>query len=360
MKTLAVFLLGSLPAIAGVSYCQPIVIRHSMVPNSDQANYVLTVNDTDSHLATVANGGYVQNSNGNDIIFTSDSLGQDLLSWDPLEVYNPVTGQIVTEVQVGTVSHVTDTTIYRCAGSVAISSFSGGVTGSSWPAMYSGVWHLNETSGQQKDSTGNGNNSSTVAIAQQGSATGQIGGADGATGGNDYVQIPGASFSFPVGYTISGWVKSGGWGSGYRAVGRIDAAFNTAGLYVVNGHAVFYYSGNAVTGATTLQSGTWYYLALAANGPGLPATLYVNGAPDGTATPANSALGAISVIHLCGDGFSQPVDGTCDELRFADTAFSPDRIATDYNNQFSPATFYIPGAWTSMVTRTGGSQVFIF
>src|ERR1700684_680221 len=126
MKRIACLLAISTPAWAGYSYCQPLVVQHAKVANSDQSSYVLTVNDTDPGLASVSSGGYVRNSNGFDIAFASDNQGQHLLTWDPLEFYNPATGQIVAHVQLGPLSHTADTTIYRCAGNAGTSVFQGG------------------------------------------------------------------------------------------------------------------------------------------------------------------------------------------------------------------------------------------
>lgn len=359
MKLLALAIIGSLPALGGYSYCQSLTIMHNQVQNTDQTNYVLTVKDTDPKLATVANGGYVRNASGYDIVFAADPYGRNLLTWDPLEVFNPATGQIITHVQVGTVSHTADTTIYRCAGNASITTFQGGATGAAWPSTYKGVWHLSETSGPQKDSTSNGNNSSNIVLTAQGTAAGKIGGADGATGLHDEVQIPAGTLSLPGGYTISGWVNSNSWGTD-RALARVYASGSDAALYVHNSKAVLYYSayGDNVTGASTLANSTWYYLAIVSNGKGKAGAVYVNGALDGTATLSNQALGTISSVTLCGDTYSQPLNGTCDEVRLTDTPLSADRIATDYRNQSSPSSFYLPGVWTAV--PVGGSQVFTF
>src|SRR5258706_6168139 len=62
-----------LPEGNGYMYSRSITIDHSKVPNSDQSNFPILISGTYSYLATVANGGNVQNSNGYDLIFTSDS-----------------------------------------------------------------------------------------------------------------------------------------------------------------------------------------------------------------------------------------------------------------------------------------------
>src|SRR5689334_23170379 len=51
-----------------------VVIDHTKVPNTDQTNFPLLFSGTYTYLATTGNGGGVTNSNGYDIIFTSDAV----------------------------------------------------------------------------------------------------------------------------------------------------------------------------------------------------------------------------------------------------------------------------------------------
>jgi hypothetical protein len=67
--------------VNGYSYQRAIVINHSLVP-ADETNFPVLVSGTFPDLATVANGGNVQNAQGNDIIFTSDAAGQNMLPFE--------------------------------------------------------------------------------------------------------------------------------------------------------------------------------------------------------------------------------------------------------------------------------------
>jgi hypothetical protein len=354
MKALVLFLLGSLPALATAEYCQPIVIQHSKVPNTDQTNYVLTVNDTDPHLATVANGGYVQNSNGNDITFTSDSQGLNLLSWDPFEVYNPVTGQIVTQVQVGTVSHTVDTTIYRCAG-IPSAGFQGGTMGVVWPSAYLGVYHLgNGTVLSAADSTSHANNGTIFGAL---ATVGEIGGAAGIVGASDHIALPN-SIAFP--FTIEAWVNISS-ASGFNVITHLPGSYNDTFVYLGSGgYLQVYYGGGCASDSNVFVSASWQHVAATFVGPGSPCVLYVNGSQVAAGTMLNQSPGAITPAILGSAGSSGPV-GSLDEVRIYNGAISASRIAADYNNQSNPMTFYIPGTWTAMqITRTGGSQSFVF
>src|SRR5258708_19902189 len=75
-------------AQATYNYRRPVVIDHNKVPRTDQANFPVLISGTYSYLATVANGGKVQNTNGWDIVFTSDAagtnnLGHQLINYHP-------------------------------------------------------------------------------------------------------------------------------------------------------------------------------------------------------------------------------------------------------------------------------------
>ena len=82
-----------LPEGNGYTYSRSITVDHTKVPNTDQTNFPVLISGTYSYLATVANGGRVQNSNGYDIIFTSDSGCATKLSHE-VETYSASTGAV--------------------------------------------------------------------------------------------------------------------------------------------------------------------------------------------------------------------------------------------------------------------------
>jgi hypothetical protein len=96
-------------------------------------------------LATVANGGKVQNANGYDIVFTSDAAGQTPLDFE-IDSYNGSNGTAAFWVRIPVLSHTADTTIYMWYGNSNISS-SQENKARVWDSNYVGVWHLSEGSG---------------------------------------------------------------------------------------------------------------------------------------------------------------------------------------------------------------------
>jgi hypothetical protein len=98
-------------ASSGYSYQRSIVIDHTKVPNTDQADFPFLFNTIDLTLASTANGGHVTSSSGYDIIFSTDPDGLTQLDHE-LEQYNPATGQVVAWVRIPTLSHTADTVLY--------------------------------------------------------------------------------------------------------------------------------------------------------------------------------------------------------------------------------------------------------
>lgn len=95
----------------GYAYRRTITIDHAKVVNSAQTNFPLLVSGTYSYLATPANGGNVQNANGYDVIFTSDSGCTTKLDHE-VETYNATTGAVNYWVRLPSLSNTTDTTLY--------------------------------------------------------------------------------------------------------------------------------------------------------------------------------------------------------------------------------------------------------
>ena len=227
----------------GYSFGRAITINHNLVPNTDQTNFPFLFNTTDPLLATTANGGHVSNSNGYDIIFTSDAAGQNPLNYE-MEEYNPQTGQVIAWVQIPTVSHTQDTTIYLFYGNPNISMSQQNPTGV-WDANYLGVWHVanNGTQLSLTDSTSNQNNATNNGAT---ATTGQIDGGM-ATDGTTYATVgtlPNLENTLSGTATYSVWVNPSintpyggifgenwpGWSIGVYGGGGVEVELSAQGV----------------------------------------------------------------------------------------------------------------------------------
>ncbi len=337
---------------SGYTYARAITIDHTKVPNTDQTNFPFLFSTTDPLLATTANGGHVANSNGYDIIFTSDPAGQNPLPYE-MEQYNPATGQVVAWVQIPDLSHTSDTVIYLFYGNANITTSQQNPT-AVWDSNYKGVWHLGSSSVLSlNDSTANANNATdNGALVASGPFAGGM-----LTNGSTYATIgtPSSLADLAQGpATFSVWVNSAA-GSGGRLMGKDDANNDEGWALSLNGNHnvdfVVVYSGGDFrlpsTGAT--GNNTWSYVTVTLNGNANQsgsATIYINGVPNTTgsggsgSTVDDSAQTAYLDNSTYGDQASAPFNGTTAEFRISNTIRSADWIATEFANQSSPATFY--------------------
>src|SRR2546428_11772733 len=124
----------------GYTYRRTITIDHTKVPNTDLSNFPVLISGTYSYLATTSNGGNVQNANGYDVIFTSDTGCANKLDHE-VESYK-TNGEVRYWVKVPTVSHTApDTTIYMCYGNTSISSSQENKNGV-WESYFLNVLHF--------------------------------------------------------------------------------------------------------------------------------------------------------------------------------------------------------------------------
>ena len=360
------------PAPSGYAYRRAITIDHTKVPNTDQTDFPVLVSGTYSYLATTANGGNVQNANGYDVIFTSDTGCTTKLNHE-VETYTATTGAVNYWVKVPLLSHTSDTTIYLCYGNSSITTDQSTKT-AVWDANYKGVWHLsNGTTLNASDSTTNGNNGTiTGAVA----TAGRTDGCASLNGTSDHVQVKaGKVDSSTTTGTVNAWVKvsaldENGVVLGYGGAAATDAAL--WGVYIREVSGSYYFAMSArktnggaystVRGNTVLTSGAWYYVTYSTNGSAWK--IRVNGATAETltnvlgtntgdwigdvtpTTPDKSEIGGV----YAGGAYSSVNfwHGTLDEVRLSNVERSDDWVSTEYNNQSSPSTFYTISSATSL------------
>lgn len=339
----------------------------NIIPITINSSYVSTVNHTNltnfpflfsgtySYLATTANGGYVQNANGYDIVFTSDSAGKKLLPFER-ESYSPSNGKVTFWINIPTVNGTSNTTIYLSYGNAGITTDQSNKTGT-WNSNYSAVWHLDETSGYQYDSTSNANTLGGAYAAEGETTKAVFGGADQFVNSSQSTyngSVPANFISSSL--TNSAWVNMTTFNTGS---GNIDTLLAADSLSSPGASYVLYINSSqqpcfdwintsgtniSACGSTALSANTWYYFV----GTYTPSTIsiYVNGSLAGTATPTGSMYQANQTYGIGCNGNSSTgcSQDYIDETRVINTALSPDWIITEYNNQKNPSTFYTVGS----------------
>jgi hypothetical protein len=342
---------GSCTTNSGYAHYRVITVPAQTSLSGDLSSYPLLISGTYSYLATVANGGLVQNASGFDVAFYADSTCTSKLPWE-VETWT-ASGLVNYWVQVPTISKTGSVTFVMAYDNAAITTDQSNKTGT-WPSSFQAVYHVPDgTTLNVNDSTShanNGANSGSIAT------TGQVDGA-AAFNGSAHITLNSNGNLVAQGITWSteAWVKSTSLANSYNCVlcETEDTTHVWAMMVKSSGKLALYTTnafGNSIhydgTGSHTLSIGTWYLVAFTySNSAGLVG--YVNGASDGTASAFNNLPAQVAQVVAAGyhPGITgRTWNGTIDEVRVSNGALSADWILTDYNSQSSPAAFYSVGA----------------
>lgn len=339
------------------SFYRSITIDHTKCGATDSTNWTLLISGTYSYLATVANGGLVQNGSGFDIAFFSDSGLTSALSWE-MPGYVAASGLVEIWVKISTLSHTVDTVIYMAYGNASISTFQGGAVGTAWDSS-SRIYHFTDgstLSGADSSSQAPLNTSSALTNHAATAVAGQIDGGVGTDSGK-YMHDDAARGGSPTGYpgpplTFSMWVKSSSGSNAPFATFGADTGSNQCAIYLFatsSGHGLFFQGGTTTVQTTSVvNDGNWHYLVGVADNAGSANNthIYFDGALEttGTVTWSISILSATDQLTVgrLGGG-AQPLTGSIDEIHIISTNRGADWILAEYNNQKTPATFYAIG-----------------
>jgi len=257
--------------------------------------------------------------------------------------YSPSTGLVKAWVKVPSVSTSSNTCIELHFGDNAItSSYASEIA---WGSEYKAVYHFDD----YNDATSNGNDGTNSGSTL---STGKLGGAIDLDGVNDYVTVPHDASLDISGekITISTWINVPDQ--------SVDAAIVVRGSTV---NAEYYMLGfdnyatdlistrvGTSTGAHrddegSITNNTWQYLTFVYDGDlsSKQKKTYLNGVLIADQNASGSInTGAYDMLIGKRLVSSRFLDGKIDELRLSSIAHTADWIATEYNNQNSPSTFY--------------------
>ncbi len=339
-------------------YRKQITIDHTKVSGgSNLSNFPVLISLIDANFKTTGNGGYVQNANGYDIVFT-DGTGTTKLDHE-IEKYVATTGEIEMWVRIPTLSASADTSISIYFDNSSISTSQENKTGV-WDSHYKAVHHLKETSGTQYDSTSNANNFTDIVVTAEGTATGKIDGADQFNGATDYTYTPNMSNTLPSGpMTLDIWGNISSFNAGGEVFNwrtHSVAPWKSYSLATDGSHhAMFLWTNNSSTiytaiGTTVLSTGTWYHLTGVYTGSAIK--IYVNGVNDtsgGSVAITGTIFSSDGHFGINTSNSTYSLHGVADESRLSDVQRTDGWLTTEYNNQNSPLTFSSVGVLISAV-----------
>jgi len=312
--------------------------------SDDLSNFPVLISIVDSDLQ--AN---VQ-ADGDDIFFTSDDKITKLNH--EIEEYDNSDGTLVAWVNIPSLSSSVDTEIYMYFGNSLASNQENAQN--VWDDDYIMIQHLNETSGTHIDSTQYGN-SGTIRGNTDQTVSGIISGADEFDGSNSGIDISSSSSLDTLDHmTTEAWFFADNISSNEVIATFFRDTNDRTYLWYDDpgaGFRVWEDINNSndfeATTSFTPTNEVWYHIAWTIDGTDWK--IYINGVEQG------STSDSLTMFDL-GDGFTTVIgerwngsqgdrtwNGVLDEVRISDIARSPDWLLTQYNNQFSPGTFYAVG-----------------
>jgi len=321
-------------------YKQAITIDHTKVSAADQVNFPVLIHITDAgnQIFTAKS-----QSDGDDILFANFDNTQKLSH--EITKFDKDAKVFTAWVKVPTLSHTEDTIINMYYGNSSCPSQQD--VENTWNTNYKGVWHMDYN---WDDSTA-GNSDGTAYNGAVFTSGGKIGDAGSfSNDGNDYVDV-GAATSYAGGpASVETWMYSRGpalYDKIFSKVGGFYVDYSTSGprwrfMCYKTDDTLVYAGGN-----NSVVNNQWNHFVVTWDGTTSSGfNFYLNGSLLGKTTFSNSA-GAYSEfgnMYIANDnpatvGFY----GELDEMRISNTARDANWVATSFNNQNSPSTFYQVG-----------------
>lgn len=276
--------------------------------------------------------------NGDDIVYT-DEFGNKLAH--EIELFNRTSGELVTWLNVTSLSNITNTTIFIYYGNPNSSNQQNpsGV----WDNNYVMVQHLNETNDTLYDSTVYQNNGTSTGTTFNNSCK-----IDGGRqyDDDDYIVVDNFTHSSDE-LTAEAWVYRDN--TAYINIFCKGLHFNQCDwiLYLRTGSltegidfGINNHTGDNYFRAGSTLANTWFYLTATYKLGNV--TLYVNGSQVGNGTIDTSSINNNYVDLGLGndnDGGQPWAKGKLDELRVSKTARNQSWISTSYKNQNTPETY---------------------
>jgi hypothetical protein len=354
------------------TYRKSIAVKSGQVSSGPHTDFPMLVSVTDSNLATVANNGHIAsydatNNDPRDLVFmglddnTCNVAGGGTnpcrLSHQ-IETYNSSTGQLIAWVKVPKMYYTSSsdrTVIYIYYGNSCMTASTQNASGV-WNINYVGVWHLQEnqsgtgTADLYRDSTSNSNHGDDYISAT--GKTGQIASGQQFDNSDDYALVGNStSLGITGNITISAWIKRAASNDYSVILGKTNTSRWDYDVYMgISGakDKIVFWSDSApgshwVASNGTITDTNWHYVVAARSGSTV--SFYIDGSASGTPTLSNAFNNHSDPVRIGNDGAANSTfAGYLDEVRLSNSARNAGWVATEYNNQSAPGSFYTEGA----------------
>ncbi|MFX1431593.1 MAG: DUF2341 domain-containing protein, partial [Promethearchaeota archaeon] len=331
-------------------YYKTITINHNQVNGTgDHKNFPVLISLLDSDLKD-----HVNQSNGNDIAFANETawLDHEIELFD--QTYNSTHAKLIAWVRIPNLhtTKLTEIDIYYGNSTMGSQENPENV----WDPNFKGVWHLSEDpsdpSPQMKDSTSNYNHGTISNLNTSDQVNGQIDGSIDFDNVQDHINCTDDS-SLNVGsgeFSLSLWFNYDGGQWGWLAakgayIGGIRYSIQITVLNKLNGEIDDGTEKKNIQTTSNFDDNTWHHVVLVRDENYL--LLYIDG--DEYALYPIPGYGSLDnpqpfyMNTITGSPGGSPngwSTSKLDEVRVSNTARSADWIATEYNNQYDPSSFY--------------------
>lgn len=334
------------------SHYKTLTLDKSQAGGANSTNWPLAIclnNDVqavDPDLATVANGGEVQNANGYDIRPYANVNLTTPLDFE-LVAYDAASGALEMHVKIPTLNSAVDTVIYLAFGDSGITT-DGSSGANTFSNGFVGVWHL--AGGDKNSVTGN---TGTTTGATYGA--GRVAGGAIFAGSTDNIQSD-LNIAVPSSVTWQAWTYRTGSGANIR-VAELGLGL---GIFIVGSAGVTFFAtfsgGQGNWAIAALGTSTWYNVAVAYDGsnPANDPTFRVNGVDPGLSADNNTTgtLDASTADLYLGNrspSLDRGFEGTLDEIRLSNVLRGEAWLTADYYSQRASSTFIAWGALTAVM-----------
>ena len=331
------------------AYYRPIEIQAAQVSGGvDLDDFPVLISLSNDWLRTTANGGHVMQSDGSDIVFSSQDGSVDIDH--EVERYDGTLGMLDAWARVPTLDHDDNTTIIMWYGRDA--SYARNPS-NVWDSDYVMVQHMDDDpdTSHVTGSTTNAMSGVKEAANEPNEVDAKIAKGQDGDGVNDDIDCGTSLILNPnEAITVEHWL----W-MRTTAVAQVSVDRNNVyRLFVNSGGRMYFYvhvNGSWNNGQGNLRpyvpaTGVWHHVAMVYDSSDGILRAYTNGASAGTLDLQTSVYLTTQTLFrtYIGSSGGNYVNGVLDEVRISKVARSADWIATEHSNQSDPASFYNLGA----------------
>ncbi|KKM55992.1 hypothetical protein LCGC14_1552070, partial [marine sediment metagenome] len=329
-------------------YYKVITIDNTKVSGTgSHANFPVLISLFDSDLRIDVQ------SDGDDIAFSNgtDWLDHEIEAFN--QTYNNTHAQLVAWVRIPSLSSSVDTNITMYYGNSTMTAQEN--PAAVWDSNYAGVWHLSENpTGTIYDSTSNDQDgTSSGSMTSDDQMEGQIDGSLDFDGTDDYINVGDVSSDAWTAITVEAWIYHYDIGDD-RVLSKSPTTATDSSIFALlvrdNKFRVrMSTDGVGGTDSTSVDAlgshvlNTWQHFAFTWDSLTETITIFVDSvnvtseAKDGDTIKDSSQVVIIGNANTTADRY---YNGIIDEVRISKVTHSAGWIATEYNNQNDPDSFY--------------------